>query len=161
MSLPEVSIMVWNGSIAAQLEHEDAVRASSINGKNPPEQVQRKKKKRSRKKKRTHFMKNTCVDFVMQWQRFADDAAAGGLNVRKKQVQCSNGKVFTVHVMIDAGGKRMLDYWPGNGTVRSPVTGKKSKVSSWEDVIALSQEIAAEEYTRNNPDAQTAQELGW
>lgn len=100
------------------------------------------RKKKSRKK-RYFGMKQTCRDFLKSAEDFGKQVSESGLTMRFSEVLCSNGRAKTIHVMFsDNRGMRVLNYWPGNGRVWEPISGKKGKVDNFWAALDLAQIIA-------------------
>ena len=60
-----------------------------------------------------------------------DKASCYGISLKIKEVRCSRHRMMTYHWMFERDGKRILNYWPGNGTWF--IDGEKGKVSdAWE-----------------------------
>lgn len=85
-------------------------------------------RRKQKKKRKSPVMKSGCRAVEGEMERLRDLASDHGITVRVSEVQC-RGRVRTMHVMFEAGKTRVLDYWPGSGTLRSPRTGETWKVA--------------------------------
>lgn len=91
-----------------------------------------KKRKKGKRRRRNHavakpVLKPACVAAIEQLEAVRDEAREHDIFVVVSVVQCGR-RTKTYHFMFDGLEGRILNYWPGNGTVYSPVTRTSKKV---------------------------------
>jgi hypothetical protein len=71
-------------------------------------------------------------------------AAEASILLRVSVMTCGKHSE-TYHWQFDSSeGRRIMDYWPGNGTWRDPETGRKGKASDPWEALEVAKRLAAE-----------------
>jgi hypothetical protein len=79
------------------------------------------------------LMKQGCLDAQLVEEEIRRAATQAGLKFRVNVIQTSGRP--TLHWMFDWCDKRILNYWPGNGSMRSPLFTEVRKVSSPQEAL--------------------------
>lgn len=83
-------------------------------------------------------MKPSVVVALEGLDEVRDRARGEGIKIETKVIRNTRGRRDSVHVMFNTGKWRLLDYWPGTGTVTVGGTnGRKTKVQSLDDALNI------------------------
>lgn len=74
---------------------------------------------------KTNHMKSGCHVANELESEIRSQLARFGITLNVSRVRCSGGATGTLHWMFASGKRRLADYWPGTGTLRSDGATRK------------------------------------
>lgn len=98
--------------------------------------IQRPSPPRKPPRRRKPSLKQGCRVAIEGLAEIQEKASEFGIEVTAKKVKGRGKCRDTIHVMFNADGWRIVDYWPGNGTLMiGGTTGTKEKAPSMQEAL--------------------------